>query len=193
MMAVGDHQGLGREPRRDLGVRLAHPERVLDPGLIRGGRGGAPRHRVVQEPGERFARTPEHGVDTRQVRPDRAHQLEAVLDRPGHRPLVRHDRAAQVLELHRADHASDRAAPAVQGEPHLVRVEGRTLGRDERTPLAPCLEFGRRLPILVGRSALAGFATSEDEADHVVRARLQVVPPLVVGDHVVGRGRDQVV
>ncbi len=132
VMAVGDHQGLGREPGRDLGVRLGHPERVLDAGLVGRGRRGAVRHRIVQERGERFARAPEHRVDARQVRPDRPHQPEAVLDRPGHRPFVRHDRAAPVLELDRADQSADRAPPPVQREPHLVRVERRALGRDER-------------------------------------------------------------
>ncbi len=56
VMTVGDHQGLGLEPRRDLRVRLAHPEPVLDPRLVGGGRGGLGSSRVVQE-GQRTARS----------------------------------------------------------------------------------------------------------------------------------------
>ena len=143
VVTVGDHQGFGREPRRDLRVWLAHPERVLDAGLVGGGRPGplaiasSRNARTVRsDPG-----TP-RGCSTGSSGPRAS--TGGVLDRPGHRLLVRHDRAARVLELHGADHAPDRAAPAVQREPHLVRVERRALGRDER--LARAMSRARTPP-----------------------------------------------
>ena len=171
-------------------VRLAHPERVLDAGLVGGGPGGSPRHRVVQERGE-FARTRNTAwMLDRFVRTARINRRRSSIG-PG---IVCSCGTIEppVLELHGADHAPDRAAPAVQREPHLVRVERRALGRDERT--ARAMSRARTPPAYTCRpSRPHRRRPSEDEADHVVWARVQVVPPLIVGDDVVGRGRDQVV
>ena len=101
-MTVGDHQ-----------IRVSHvatsgfgslTQSVLDAGLVGGGPGGSPAIASSRNAanGSLGPGTP-RGCSTGSSGPRAS--TGGVLDRPGHRLLVRHDRAARVLELHGADHA----------------------------------------------------------------------------------------
>jgi hypothetical protein len=187
VVSIGDHQLLLAEACLELGVRLGRPQAVPDTLVVhqlgdRGGGGG-----VVEQPGERSARTAEHRLDAREVRADLADQPEAVVDRPRHRPLVGEDRPTPRLDLDGAHQPTNAPVDAVDLEAQLVGVVERACGPDQRPAVDPAADPRARPPILVVLLVVARCVLAELQTDHVVGAGIEVPPLIGWQDRVVRR------
>jgi hypothetical protein len=134
--------------------------------------------------GQLYGRAIVEQEDRLQLRPRGAEQPQSLLLRPGMRPLVReHDGAFVRLERERDDEAVARAADAVRPD---VRLRERPCAvlqlAYEHAGLAPGCEVRDGLRVRVGKR----------QVDDVVGAAREVLAPLLLRDHVVGR-RDEVV
>ena len=177
MVTVRDQERLLGEPVGDRHVRRDRPASVGHALLVHElGFGGARRH-VVEQVLERGARACHGAVDGGEVGVCGSEQPQAVLDRSGHRLLVRHDVAAPVLELHGAEDTSDGVGHRRR---HLVGEE-RGRRADEHALIDPPTQERSRVEVAV-------LAVIDPQVDLHDAERLRaVLPPPRLADNVVRR------